>query len=82
MIEWKVRPVTRYIVTRYESDNASTGGSQQHGEFDNFETAYAVAYALCSKEHSDLGWPLDDMRIRYPQRPEAENFVAGSRVDD
>ena len=84
-IEYRVRPVTRYIVTRYKclTDGVTNSPSisEQHGEFDNFETAYAVAYALCSKEHSDLGWPLGDERIQYPKTPENENFVAGSRVE-
>lgn len=76
-VEYRVRPVTRHIVTRYACeapDGASTsptGASSQHGEFDNYDTAYAVAYALASAEHQRLGYPLDDMRIIYPQAPEA-----------
>lgn len=68
MIEYKIREVTRYIVTRYE-DNGRTGGSSSHGEFDNAETAYAVAYALCKTEHDNLGYPPGDDRIRYPDTP-------------
>lgn len=73
-IEYRVRPVTRYFVTRYESaadnaeSNAPNSRSTQHGEFDNFETAYAVGYALCKQEHERLGYPLDDMRIQYPRQ--------------
>lgn len=66
LIEYKVRPVARYVVTRYES-RGKAGGSEQLGEFDNAETAHAVAYALCRAEHERLGWPVGDERIQYPQ---------------
>lgn len=65
-IEYRVRPVTRYVVTRYHEDENS-GGVQGHGEFDNEEIAQAVGYALCKAEHDKLGWPLGDERILYPQ---------------
>jgi hypothetical protein len=70
-IEYRVRPVTRYIVTRYEAQSdgvvETDGGSTQHGEFDDFNTAYAVGYALAKAEHDRLGWPLDDPRMKYPE---------------
>lgn len=71
-IEYRVKPVTRYIVTRYESQmsddrrSGSTGPVSERGEFPNFDTAYAVGYALCKAEHEQLGYPLDDERIKYP----------------
>lgn len=71
-IEYRVRPVTRYIVTRFEQEydpagiSASAGFTGEKGEFPNFDTAYAVAYALCKAEHERLGYPLDDERIKYP----------------
>jgi hypothetical protein len=71
-IEYRVRPVTRYIVTRFWSENGGDlngAGSSQHGEFDNADTAYQVGYALCAAEHERLGWPLSDERIRYPSHP-------------
>lgn len=68
LIEYKVRPVTRYVVTRFRRIGSENGtGSEIHGEFDNSEIAYAVAYALCRAEHERLGWPVDDERIQYPQ---------------
>jgi hypothetical protein len=73
LIEYRVRPVTRYVVTRYEqkSGSASVTG---HGEFDNWDTAHPVAYALCKAEHDRLGWPIGDERIQYPShdRPPTE----------
>ena len=80
-IEYRVRPVTRYIVTRYEqqrSENCGglpsektigSVGSVGNGEFDNADTAYAVAYALARADHERLGYSLGDERIRYPEHP-------------
>jgi len=71
--EYRVRPVTRYIVTRWEGpDDPRVGcvnGSTTHGEYDNADTAYAVAHALCRAEHDRLGYPPGDPRIVYPEPP-------------
>lgn len=80
-VEYRVRPITRYIVTRYES-TGNEGRSIQRGTFDTEETAYHVAYALCRKEHDDSGEPLDSMAFIYPAPIGGENFVAGSRIND
>lgn len=67
-IEYKVRPVTRYIVTRYHNcDNGA--GVETHGEYDRERTAYDVAYALCKMEHDSLGYPPGDERVQYPESP-------------
>jgi hypothetical protein len=71
MIEYKVREVTRYIVTRfYDSpdDYANAKGSKVLGEFDNESDAYGVADALSFKEREDLGWPPGDERIQFADR--------------
>lgn len=73
-VEYRVRPVTRYIVTRYESTENSAG-CDPLGEFDNADTAQAVGYALCRAEHERLGWPLDDDRIQYPRHPNETNAL-------
>ena len=67
LIEYRVRPVTRYIVTRYSQERDRLGGSSECGEYDRYDTAYQVAYALCRAEHERLGYPLGDERIKYPQ---------------
>jgi hypothetical protein len=68
MIEYKVREVTRYIVTRWEDGTISAfvngntiqmpsgKKSSQHGEFDNAEMAYA-AFAIrnCPRERPAKG---------------------------
>lgn len=70
-IEYRVRPVTRYIVTRYEEkdDNRQTASVSTLGEYENENVAYEVGYALCRAEHERLGYPPGDERINYPQRP-------------
>lgn len=67
-IEYRVRPVTRFIVTRHYASDDSCGTSPI-GEFDNEQLAYNAGYALCRTEHQQLGWPLDDSRIKYPAPP-------------
>jgi len=51
MIEYRVRPVTRFVVTSYQSEtlpNGKTQGSSEClGEFDNEYHANRVATALC-----------------------------------
>ena len=70
-IEYRVRLVKRYVVTRFYQNGdgvGSSGGSEMKGEFDNEESAYQVGYALAKDEHQRLGWPLNDERMQYPKR--------------
>lgn len=64
-IEYRVRPVTRYIVTRYCEDDGGSG-VEFKGEFPNEDVAYGVGYALAKEEHDRLGFPPGDMRMIYP----------------
>lgn len=69
-IEYRVRPVTRYVVTRFHSESGEGRGgcgSSVMGEYDNQQMAYEVGYALCKAEHDRLGFPPGDERITYPQ---------------
>ena len=67
-IEYRVRPVTRYVVTRYEDQlPAGTASIRTLGEYDNQIVAQEVGYALCKAEHERLGWAPGDTRIMYPQ---------------
>lgn len=74
-VEYRVRPITRWIVTRFYEDGGDgqspvAAGSSQHGTFDNGETAYHVAYALCRAEHERAGTPPGDMNFIYPDIPD------------
>lgn len=68
-VEYRVRPVTRYIVTRYHEGEKAIGECEFKGEFDSHQVAYAVGYALAQEEHLRLGYPLGDERIKYPESP-------------
>lgn len=76
-VEYRIRPVTRFVVTRcHISERAS--GVETRGEFDNANVAYDVGYALARAEHERLGYPLGDMRIIYPEMPNIEPKVQTS----
>lgn len=78
-VEYRIRKVERYIVTRFESSESTredgkkqySGGSEMCGEFDNEISAYKVGYALCKAEHLEKGWPVGDGRIKYPEHPDS-----------
>lgn len=80
-IEYQVRPVTRYVVTRYHQiDNGA--GVETKGEFDSAEVAYDVGYALCKAEHERLGFEVGDERIVYPRPivPASRSFSDGNLI--
>ena len=67
-VQYQVRAVVRYVVTRWEeSEDGRSGGSTQCGEYGNNQIAYEVGYALCKAEHDRLGYPAADERIQYPK---------------
>ena len=70
MIEYRVKRVERFIVTRHEeSDSETTGSTRQIGnEYDGFEVAYEVAYALARADQDRLGLPPGDMGVIFPSR--------------
>lgn len=55
-IEYRVRPVTRYIVTRFEHEvhesGSRRGGSSTFGEYDNEGQANKVMQALLIQEEN------------------------------
>lgn len=68
-VEYRVRPVVRYIVTRHEQNQEGTRGtvgSSMAGEYPNYDMAYAVGYALCKREHDLAGTPPGDENFIYP----------------
>jgi hypothetical protein len=69
-VEYRVIPVTRYLVTRWHEEEDERGhacGSEERGEFNNERVAYDVAYALCKAEHDASGEPIDSMNFIYPK---------------
>lgn len=56
-IEYRVRPVTRYVVTRFENDtDTGSGAIETLGEFDNEGYAQRVKAAL--ERHDPDAEPL------------------------
>jgi hypothetical protein len=81
-IEYRVREIPRYIVTRYyEKDGGAACGSDQRGEYDNSNVAFEVAYALCAREHQSLGYPVGDDRIKYPSRSDLPRSAFGGNIN-
>ena len=82
-VELKVKPVTRYIVTKYTSEGTvesgvtvySGGSVATIGEYDNPDVAHEVAYAIAKSEHDRLGYMPGDERIQYPQKTPKSNIV-------
>lgn len=85
-VEYRVRPITRYIVTRFEREespdsvNCTAGASTQHGVFDSGEVAYQVAYALCRHEHEKSGEPLDSRNFKYPSIPDGVSIPPNIQI--
>jgi hypothetical protein len=67
-VEYRIVPVTRYVVTRYHLADRECG-CDERGEFSNQDIAYEVANALAEAERQRLGYALDDPRIKYPIVP-------------
>lgn len=65
-IEYRIREVKRFAVTRYEETPDGSGGCMTKGTYDNGQIAHEAAYALAREEHGRLGWPVGDERIQYP----------------
>ena len=80
LIEYRVKPVTRYIVTRFESRENDSGGVRSLGEFPTYQQAYEVGYALAKSEHDQHGWALDDPRMRYPEMIAPESYSIAVKV--
>lgn len=95
-IEYRIKQVDRYIITRYEETPTSHNGPAENfgenrvgksstvgkGEYDNADLAYEVGYALCKAEHNRLGYPIDDGRIQYPVHPnQGSSTLVSERAD-
>lgn len=69
-LEYRVKPITRYVITRHEiSPSGKAGCNSERGQYDNADVAWEVAYALCKMEHERFGYPPGDERVVYPRHP-------------
>ena len=71
-IEYQVRTVERYIITRYQEDGPGTAACCGRGEYSSPHVAHEVAYALAKEERERLGWLPGDARIQFPRHPDDE----------
>lgn len=67
-VQYRVRPVTKFIVTRSEQGD-NCGGVETRGQYENEEVAFQVACALCKAEHDKSGEPIGSMNFIYPETP-------------
>lgn len=73
LIEYRVRPKTRYIITRFERSKDGTEKSEpKEGQFKSEEKALATAQALARDERERLGWEIGDPRMVFPTTAELE----------
>lgn len=74
--EYQVRPVTRYIVTRYASD-ADSASSSLVGEFASGQQADLVADAMVVKDRGD---GIESVRTRHGLS--LGEVISGQRLGD
>lgn len=79
-VEYRVRPITRYVVTRFEesepdSEGRASASCSQKGIYENGEVAYQVAYALCKAEHDASGEPAESVNFSYPALPDGVSIA-------
>lgn len=67
-VEFRVRPVTRFVITRYERDGMAAA-SRMCGEYESEDLAYDIGYALARQTREDMGEPVGSERVIFPQRP-------------
>lgn len=68
-VEYRVRKVTRYILTRYEESveegDVHLAGSEEYGEFDNPQTADRVG-RLCAMGERSSAWDQTEIQFHDP----------------
>lgn len=80
-VEYRVRPVTRYIVTKFAAEEIAPGcgavGSSVIGEFENQKRAVLVSEALSRQDGHPVKWePMDEQPTALPGGP----YVPGDYV--
>jgi hypothetical protein len=79
-VEIRVRPVTRYLVTRFYSDEETgRGGSESLGEFDTESFAQEMAQALRLAPHL-LKEQLDELEATPVPEEVANAILANSKA--
>lgn len=71
-VEYRVKSVERFIVTRHE-DGPTPGAQQKGPDYPSFEQAYEVATALARDELERLGLEPGDMGVIFPAASVSES---------
>lgn len=67
IVEFKVRKVVRYHVTRFEENGESgAAGSISYGEFPSEESAYEVGYALAKDAYHFYEKQNPSLKVIFP----------------
>jgi len=72
-IEYRVRPVTRYIVTRFESEDRM-GASSSCGEFDREDEALRVGFAAAKMDQEHYRFDHNQAEVIFPDLPEGWTY--------
>lgn len=72
-IEYRVKSVERFIVTRHEDGPVASGAQQKGPDYPSHEQAYEVATALARDERERLGLPPGDMGVIFPAASVSES---------
>jgi hypothetical protein len=66
MIEYRVRTVPRFIVTKFENYEGGGCSCGAVGTYDSFDVAYEVGCALAKAEQERLGLLPGDLGVIFP----------------
>ena len=85
-IEYRVRPIVRYIVTRHEMTENSGSTQNVGSEYDNVDMAYEVGYAVAKAEADRLKLPPGSVEVIFPAKlppfhPEIDSRYVVDRLD-
>lgn len=74
-IEYKVRPVMRYVVTRYEAEDRMAA-STTCGEFDREDDALRVGFALAKNDlhHFCGSGGEQEAEVKFPDFPDGWSY--------
>ena len=81
MIEYRIIPITRYMVTRFE-EGENCVGSESLGEFDNERKAYRVAEALKMKEERETEDTVRFADAEHRERQMRDEEEAAQKLAD
>lgn len=81
-IEYKIRPVTRYIVTKYteeeHEDGRCSGGSEMCGEFDREEEALRAGFAMAKMDFHERSLNAE---VKFPDFPDGWSYYRHDQTE-